>query len=78
MCGSTFDRLRNPGNTGDGLIERGADFLLSKCDIKYRTLIYPEVGAADVILIFGSGAFCRAWHHNIERVRFYSARYGDL
>ena len=75
MSGSTFDRLRNPGNAGDGLIERGADILLNKCGIEYCTLTYPEVGASDVILILGSGTFCRAWHHNIERVRFYVAKY---
>ena len=75
MSGSTFDRLRNPGNAGDGLIERGADVLLNKCGISYRTLVYPEVGASHVILILGSGTFCRPWHHNIERVRFYAAKY---
>jgi exopolysaccharide biosynthesis predicted pyruvyltransferase EpsI len=75
MSGATFDRLRNPGNAGDGLIERGADVLLNKCGINYSTLTYPEVGASDVILILGSGTFCRPWHHNIERVRFYVAKY---
>jgi exopolysaccharide biosynthesis predicted pyruvyltransferase EpsI len=75
ISGSTCDRLKNPGNAGDGLIERGADILLNKCGIDYCTLTYPEVGASDVILILGSGTFCRPWHHNIERVRFYAARY---
>jgi exopolysaccharide biosynthesis predicted pyruvyltransferase EpsI len=75
ISGSTFDRLTNPGNAGDGLIERGADILLNKCGIDYCTITYPEIGAADVILILGSGGFCRPWHHNIERVHFYVAKY---
>ena len=53
----------------------GADTLLNKCGIDYCTITYPEVSASDVILILGSGAFCRPWHHNIERVRFYVAKY---
>ena len=75
MSGSTFDRLKNPGNAGDGFIERGADILLTKCNINYCTVTYPSVGASDVLLILGSGTFCRAWYHNIERVRFYVAKY---
>lgn len=72
---ATLDRLENPGNCGDGLIDRGLDTLLEKCGIAYKTFSAPEVGSADTLLIIGAGTFSHAWSYGVDRVRFYAEKY---
>lgn len=72
------DRLENPGNCGDGLIERGVDTLLEKCGITCKTLGAPKTGSSDTLLIIGSGTFNRKWSYGAERVKFYADKYPNV
>ncbi|ACB75785.1 polysaccharide pyruvyl transferase family protein [Opitutus terrae] len=75
VSGRRITLLVNRGNRGDGVIHLGGRQLLRSLDLRW-TEVYepraPEKIQADVLLVFGNGAFCRATHSLIPIVQRYA------
>lgn len=69
--------LLNRGNRGDGVIHLGGRRLLESLELEWEeiheTKAPPRI-AAEVLLVFGCGAFCRGTHSMIEPVTRYASQ----
>lgn len=69
--------LFNQGNRGDGVIHLGGRTLLKAIGLEWQEFhqsTAPATISADVLLVFGGGAFCREVHTVVSLVERYAAQ----
>lgn len=81
LSGKKVVLLVNRGNRGDGVIHMGGRELLRSLGLKWEEIYQPNAPvsvAADALLVFGNGAFCRSTHSMVGLIGRYSGQVGQV